>query len=282
LRIKLILLLFFSAITSNFAQILSPPEGEKRDKLSQNSNYQLLQTIPINSTYLTTDNLQNIYLATDEGKIIKFNKKGVQQFEYNNNRLGQVGKIAVKNPLNILVYYPELAVIIILDRTLSVIKELSLYDLEILAPKGIALANDNNIWVYDEITAILKKLSPAGTTLFESRNLNQLVQKQLNPSFLEEQNNEVYLSDSENGLFVFDAFGQLKETIPIKGIDQFQVVSQQLLLWKKGKAYLLNQPILEEKPFPLPTNLADIKRLIINGDLLYVTLENSVLIYQLN
>jgi len=204
--------------------------GEQGKEILQDTTYKLLQTIPINSTYLTTDNLQNNYVATSEGKIIKFDKKGIPQFEYNNNRLGRVGKIAVKNPLNILVYYPDLAVIIILDRTLSVIKELNLYDLDILAPKGIALANDNNIWVYDEITAVLKKLNPEGKTLFESRNLNQLVQKQLNPSFLQEKNNEIYLSDTNNGLFIFDAFGQLKQTIPIKGIDEFQVLDQQIFI----------------------------------------------------
>ena len=182
--------------------------------------------------------------------------------------------------MNILVYYPDLAVIIILDRTLSAIKELNLYDLDILAPKGIALANDNNIWVYDEITAVLKKLNPEGKTLFESRNLNQLVQKQLNPSFLQEKNNEIYLSDTKNGLFVFDAFGQLKQTIPIKDIDQFQVLDQQILLWKKGKVSLLNQSILEENILPLPANLETIKMITINGDLLYIALVDKIAIYQ--
>jgi len=277
LKVKLILFLSFFANSLNFAQTFSP-SGE--EETLQDTTYQLLQTIPINSTYLTTDNLQNSYVATGEGKVIKFDKKGIPQFEYNNNRLGRVGKIAVKNPLNILVYYPDLAVIIILDRTLSVIKELNLYDLDILAPKGIALANDNNIWVYDEITAVLKKLNPEGRTLFESRNLNQLVQKQLNPSFLQEKNNEIYLSDTKNGLFIFDAFGQLKQTVPIKGIDQFQVLDQQILLWKKEKPYLLNQPVLEESLLPLPVNLETIKTITINGDLLYIALADKIAIYR--
>ncbi len=278
---KLIPTLFFLAITSCFAQTFPSYEEEQRKELLQDSNYQLIQTIPINNTYLATDNLQNLYVATDKGKIIKFDKNGKQQFEYNNNRLGPVDKIAVKNPLNILVYYPDLAVIIILDRTLTVIKELNLYDLDIISPKGVAFANDNSIWVYDEITAILKKLSVEGTVLFESRNLNQLVQKQLNPSFLQEKNNEVYLSDKENGLFVFDIFGQLKQTIPIKDIEQFQVFNQQILLWKNKQTYLLNPPILEENPFPLPTNLGAIKMTVINGDLIYIALADKIEIYQL-
>jgi len=251
------------------------------EELSQDTNYQHLQTIPTNSTYLTTDNLQNIYVATEKGQIIKYDKKGRQEFEYTNNRLGPVGKIAVKNPLTILVYYPDLAVLIILDRTMSVIKELNLFDLDIIAPKGIALANDNNIWVYDEVTAILKKISSEGTILFESRNLNQLLQKQLNPSFLQERNNEVYLSDKENGLFIFDAFGQLKQEISSKEIDRFQVVGEQLVLWKKEQAFLLNATILEENPLPLPTKVEGVKMATINGNLIYLALKDKIEIYQL-
>ena len=281
MKIKLILLLSICAITLNFAQAISPfGGGWGEEVLPQDTNYQLLQTIPINSTYLTTDNLQNIYVATEKGQIIKYDKKGNKQFEYTNNRLGQVGKIAVKNPLTILVYYPDLAVIIILDRTMSVIKELNLYDLDIIAPKGIALANDNNIWVYDEVAAVLKKISPEGAILFESRNLNQILQKQLMPSFLQEKNNEVYLSDKENGLFVFDAFGQLKQEISIKDIDRFQVINEQLVLWKKEQAFLLNTTILEEKPLPLPATLAPIKMAMINGGFIYLALKDTIVIYQ--
>ncbi len=282
MKIKLILIISFFTISLGIAQTtLSPSKDNLVLPTSPGTTYQLLQTILFNCTYLTTDNLQNIYAATENGQIMKFDKQGNKQFEYNNNRLGQVGKIAVKNPLNILVYYPDLAEIIILDRTLSVIKELNLYDLNIISPKGIALANDNNIWVYDEVTALLKKISPKGTTLFESRSLNQLAQKQLNPSFLQEKNNEVYLSDKENGLFIFDAFGQLKQTIPIKGIDQFQILDQQIVIWKKEQIYLLNATSLETIPLPLPINRKAIKMMTINGHLVYVALADKIAIYKM-
>jgi len=281
MKVKLILIFSLCIIYLNFAQAVSPSKGDWGEEISSDSNYyQLLHIIPINSTYLTTDNLQNIYVATEKGQIIKFDKKGKKQFEYTNNRLGQVGKLAVQNPLNIVVYYPDLAVLIILDRTLSEIKELNLFDLDIIAPKGIALANDNNIWLYDEVTAVLKKINPEGKTLFESRNLNQILQKQLTPSFLQEKNNAVYLSDKENGLFIFDAFGQLKQEIPIQGIDRFQVIGQQLLIWKAAEAFLIDTTILKENSFPFPTKTEVIKMATINNDLIYIALQDKIEIYQ--
>jgi len=249
---------------------------------SSDSTFQLLHEISIKSTCIIADNLQNIYIATEKGQVIKFDKNGNQQFEYNNNRLGEVGKIDVRNPLTILVYYPDLAVVVILDRTLAPIKELNLYDLAILEPKGVALANDNNIWVYDEVAALLKKVSQTGEILFESRNLNQLTRKNLSPSFVLEKNNLLYLSDLENGLFIFDNFGQLKQEIPIKGIARFQVVGQQLFLKKEGKYFQLFLDTLEKEIVELPKIETTIDDVFINGQLVYLIGKKTIKAFQYN
>lgn len=268
MRIKLLFIIFLLVNSFCFAQ--NYPD----------STYQLIQTIPINSTYLIADNLQNIYVATQRGQVIKFDKNGKQQFEYNNNRLGEIGKIDIRNPLTILVYYPDLAIVVILDRTLSPIKELNLYDLEIIAPRGIALANDNNIWVYDEVAAVLKKISQTGETIFESRNLNQLTRKNLSPTFLLEKNNLIYLSDLENGLFVFDNFGQLKQEILIKGIERFQVEGQQLFFEKRGQYCQLFLDTLEEEIVKLPKLEIAIENVFVSGQFIYLMDKKTVEIYQ--
>jgi len=260
-------------------EVLSNPLTYLQKK---DSTFQLVKKIPIQSTYLTTDNLQNLYIATEEGQIIKFDKNGNRQFEYNNNRLGKVGKIDIRNPLTILVYYPELEVIILLDRTLSEIKELNLYELDIFEPKVVALANDNNIWIYDEVAAILKKINQEGETLSESRNLNQLTQKQLNPAFLQEYDNQLFLSDVDNGLFIFDAFGQLKQTLPNKEISRFQIFDSQLFFQKNGDGILLEIDLVKEKKIPLPSSDKLTKDIYLNSNLIYLTTEDSIEIYSPN
>ena len=99
--------------------------------------------------FVTSDALQQVYIATAAGSVQKLDKKGQLLFEYNNRRLGQIGVIDANNPFNVLVYYPELATIIVLDRTLSEIKSINLFNLNIFEPQAVALSNDNNIWVYD-------------------------------------------------------------------------------------------------------------------------------------
>lgn len=284
MRIKLFFILFLLVNGYCFAQILSPSgedlgEEDSINKKITDTTFQLLQTIPINSTYLIADNLQNVYIANEKGQVIKFDKSGKQQFEYNNNRLGAIGKIDVRNPLTMLVYYPDLEVVVILDRTLSPIKELNLYDLDIIEPKGIALANDNNIWVYDEVAAILKKISQTGEILFESRNLNQLTRKNLSPTFLLERNNLIYLSDSTNGLFIFDNFGQLKQEIPVKRIERFQVEGKQVFFWRDGKGFVLETDVLATNILTLPTVNKPLESVYLNMGYIYLSTMNAIEIY---
>jgi len=175
---------------------------------SIDTTFQIIDSFQIHTTFLTTDALQQIYIATDEGKIIKLSKDGKKLFEYNNRRLGQVGSIDVTNPFNILVYYNDLATIVLLDRTLSLIKEINLFDLNIFEAQAVGLSNDNHIWIYDPIAAQLKKINDKGEILFQSRHLKQAIKSTLNINFLLEQNNRLYLNDASKGIFIFDVFGE--------------------------------------------------------------------------
>jgi len=144
---------------------------------SRNSTTLFCPSFKSEIVFVTSDVLQQVYIATAAGSVQKLDKKGQLLFEYNNRRLGQIGVIDANNPFNVLVYYPELATIIVLDRTLS------------------------------------------------------------QPTFLIERNNQVFISDTLHGIFVFDSFGQWSQHIPITNIHQLQVVKDQLVYIKEGNLY---------------------------------------------
>jgi len=156
-----------------------------------------------------------------------------------------------------LVYYPDLATVILLDRTLSEIKEINLFSLGIFEPPAIALANDNNIWLYDPIAAQLKKIDRAGIILFQSKNLTQATGISIRPTFLLERNNQLFLSDPQQGIFIFDAFGQLQQQLPILGVEQFQLLNEQLLYMEAGKLQAIALNSLEITNIPLPDMVID-------------------------
>jgi len=59
--------------------------------------------------------------------------------------------------------------------------------------------------------------------------LANLLNKNIQPNFIVEYNNQVYLNDPKVGILVFDNFGTYIKTLPIFGLTNFQVKEKYLL-----------------------------------------------------
>jgi len=271
LRFFLAILLF----SSFFLQAFLPLKAQTSD-----TTFHIVKQFPFSPTFLTTDALQQIYLATEEGQILKLDKDGTLLFEYNNDRLGNIGTIDATNPFTILVYYPDLASIILLDRTLSPIKEINLLDLAIFEPPVVAMANDNTIWLYDPINYQLKKINKAGKIIFQSRRLNQVIQAPIQANFLLERNNQLFLNDPVHGIFIFDGFGQLKQQVPITRLPQFQVLNNQLVYFKEGVLKRFSLDVLEEENVAVPFNMEGIEMILPMKGQFLVVKQNEVLLVE--
>jgi len=244
---------------------------------STHTTYQWQYPLSDELSFATTDALQQIYIATHDGKLIKLNKEGQLLFEYNNKRLGSVGVIDASNPFNVLVYYPELATVILLDRTLSELKTINLFELNIFEPEAVAVSNDNNIWVYDPVNFQIKKISKEGEILFQSKYLNQVLDLNINPSYILERNNQLLLSDPLKGLFIFDGFGQFIQHLPIEGSTQFQIANDQLVYFKKEELYSYSllaeeEIVLHRFPTALQVLLLNKGWLVVEGKEIHYTL----------
>jgi len=187
--------LFYSTIISLIILFFSSSTQAQ----SIDTNFQVIDSFQVHTTFLTTDALQQIYIAT------------------------------------------------LLDRTLSAIKEIYLFDLNIFEVQAIGLSNDNQIWIYDPIEAQLKKINSEGDILFQSRHLKQATKNSLNINFLLERNNQLYLNDPSKGVFVFDNFGQLQQQLSITGIHHFQLLQEQLIYLKDGLIHYYNLETGETK-----------------------------------
>ena len=248
---------------------------------TSDTTYHILKQLPLAATFLTTDALQQIYIATEEGQVLKLDKNGTLLFEYNNKRLGRIGTIDATNPFTILVYYPGLATIILLDRTLSPIKEINLFDLAIFEPQAVAMANDNNIWLYDPINYQLNKINRTGKIIFQSRRFTQLIPSPIQPTFLLERNNQLLLTDADYGIFIFDGFGQLKQQLPIVGVHQFQVFNNQLVYFKEGALKRFSLDVLEEAKVVVPFNMEEVETISMMKGQFLLTKKTEVLIVEI-
>lgn len=243
------------------------------------SSYTLLNTIPIKAKLFTTDKLSQIYVITEKNEVIKFDPNGRELFRFNNNTLGNLKHIDVTDPFNVLLYYPDYMTVVILDRTLNKTIEYNLIDLNLIEVKAIGMSNDNNVWLYDEATFKLRKVDRKAQILVESDQLNMIFSYTPRPNFILERENTVYLNDPQSGILVFDIYGKYIKTLDFKGLDDFQVVNNQLIFRKDEKLMAFHLQPLVLQTISLPDGITKEDNLRIQTNRLFVKKEDSLLIY---
>jgi len=191
------------------------------------SSFHLVKTIKGDIVDFTVDNSDNIYILNSRNQLKKLSTNGDSVAIFNDvKKFGRATYIDVSNPLRLLLYYKDFSTIVVLDRFLNVRNTIDLRRKNILQVKAIALAYDNNIWLYDELENKLKKINEDGKVLQETPDFRLLFGEAPSPQFIFDQDKFVYLYDSLKSVFVFDYFGALKNKILITGWKNFKVVEK--------------------------------------------------------
>ncbi|MEM9053355.1 MAG: hypothetical protein AAGC47_14980, partial [Bacteroidota bacterium] len=185
--------------------------------------------------------------------IFKYRSDGSFAFRYSDEQLGTVGAIDVTYPLRPMVMYPELNYLIMLDNTLSNNRgRINLLSKNI----GIGLLGcssvQNHFWFYDGMSFSLIRMNENFGEVAKTGNLSQILRTELNPNFMVEFANRVYLNNPETGILVFDIFGTYIKTIPILGLERLQVFENGLGYFKENILYIYNTRDYSEKEIELP------------------------------
>jgi len=218
----------------------------------QPDSFRLLQTLPGELRYATADNLGNTYIITVGNAVEKYAPDGKLLTRYTNNRLGTPTYLDVSNPLKILVWYADFRKIIFLNRSGTELGELDLMGAGFPEVRVVAAAQDGNLWIYDEVAFLLRKISPEGEALFESQNLSLFGPGRLTIACIRDDGNQVYLSDPNEGLIILDAYAQSYRTRPGKGIVNFQIFDDKLLYIKDFKLNIEDLRAFTNIAMPLP------------------------------
>lgn len=239
-----------------------------------------LTSVKTDATFLTTDYLQNGYFITTKNSLQKIDSTGNLLFTYNQNRFGKLQFVDATNPLKMVLSYPDYGTVVLLDNTLSEIGVISLRQLGILSRTTVCFSSlDNNIWVFDEQDFKLKKIDRNNNIIVESSDMFSLVGKAIHPVYMEEQDQYVYLSDTTEGLFVFDVYGTYYQTLPFKNIHKFQVRNDQVFYQVGNKLRSYQIKTLEEKDIVLPDS-TDVMDVRIEKNRLYLLRMGAVDIYK--
>ena len=174
----------------------------------------------------------NFYLI--KNSIVK--KTLESTYTYNNINLGELYKIDLFNPLQIKLFYKDQNSIVILDNKLSEIKKINFnYSDPLINIATFSSANENNIWVYDEISMRLKKYNYI-KNLFD--NIDIPIQGDI--ISLKDNYNYCWLL-TNNHLYKFNYTGSLIYKIQIREMDSLNFYKNNLIFVSNNNLFLFDE-----------------------------------------
>lgn len=246
----------------------------------------LVRHIDCSATGFSVDNLANIYLiGRDAAEVKKLDKNGDSSAIFDNVKMyGNISLTDASNPLKILIYYKDFATVVVLDRFLHKLYDVDLRRSGIMQAKVVATSYDNQIWVYDEQSAQIKKVDAQGNVLLVSNDLRTLFDMAPNPSKMIDDDGNLYLYDKKMGWLIFDYYGGFKQRFPYLDWQNVSVVNGLLFGLKAGKIQ-----VYHPKKFgvdTLHTSIDDIlssgaKQILITNNRLYLLEERGLSIFNI-
>jgi hypothetical protein len=244
------------------------------------SDFALTLTIAQDIVDFTVDNLHNIYVLNSDNQLKKLGPNGDSLAVFNDvRRFGKITRIDVTNPLKILVFYREFTTVIELDRFLNIVNTIDLRRLNILQVKAIGLAYDNNIWVFDELEAVLKRVGDDGSLVDQTTDFRQLFDSVPDPVDIRDQGGLVYLYDPAKGVYIFDHYGMLKSHLDLPGWQDFDVIGKNLLGHDDHRFFRYEPGTLNLLEQPIPAAYKDALRIRITPTVIYVLKKTGLEVY---
>lgn len=212
--------------------------------------------IETEADFICFDNLLNMYVVR-HSELVKYDKNGVFLFRYSDRQLGKIGAVDVTFPLRPLVMYPDINYAAILDNTLSNNRgRINLLNRGIDMGTLGCTSVQNHFWFYDAMSFSLIRVNENFNRVTDTGNLAQVLRiADLQPNFLTEFANRVYLNNPSTGILVFDIFGTYIKTVPIIGLEEFQIDKGEVVYFKGGNLFRYDLTNYTERGIPLPENV---------------------------
>lgn len=174
-------------------------------------------------SFYKVDDIGNVYYVDKLNTLNKYEANVPRYIKYADLKSGKIHSIDVSNPLRVVVFYADQFVVKFLDVNLTEINSFKIKD---VYPDGwirlVCSSNNNGIWMYDELSRKLIKVGEQLITQFQTGDLYLVTRKKINPNFIIEHGDELYLNDPKIGLLVFDLFGGYKKTIKVQSTSAMQ------------------------------------------------------------
>lgn len=246
------------------------------------SGFKFVKTIEGHFTYFNVDNLDNIYLISENNRLKKISERGDSIAVFNDvKKYGNPDYLDVTNPLKTLLYYKNYSTVIVLDRLLTVRNNINFRKQNIFYVNNVALSYDNNIWIFDEEDYRLKKIDESGNVLQATTDWRMLFDTVPAPVKMIDRDNFVYLYDPAKGFYIFDYYGGFKNRLPFLNWDNVEVNGNTVYGFLENTLYSYELKSLQLKEYKLPPFFNNFRAVKAMNGKLYLLTEKGIDIYRI-
>lgn len=210
--------------------------------LSQELRWMLQLTKEVKGAFdlFDVDEGGSLYLLTTGGQLKKYNANIDSLAVFNEvRRYGKLHSIHTQNALKTYLFFKNFNVVLILDRMMQLVQKIDLRKSGLFQINSICPSYDNQLWIFDEQNAKIKKIRLDGTVAFESTDLRLVFSEKLSPQKLIEHQGYLYLMDPKQGIYVFDYYGGFKEKIPVTNAIALQSLGKDLMYSNNHETWML-------------------------------------------
>lgn len=232
-------ILKFILIISFFSATCCQTQKKVESKIVQQEAQQEIQdlSITMEMDYFELDKFDNVYVV-NQNQLQRLASKTESAYIFEDERYGKITTIDVSNPQKLLLFYDAYDIILSLDNTLTITREIDLKNLNYSDINAVALSNDNLIWLYDPTSFQLKKIDQNGQIKAESLSLIHENLDHILPIKIIEHENKVFVNSPDDGILVFDNLGQFIKLLPLKNIQDFQIKKDNLIFFTNRGAFM--------------------------------------------
>ena len=240
--------------------------------------FKLLTTINTKADFVTCDNQSNVYVVKGN-ELCKYNKTGKLLYKYSNKNLGNIDFVDASNLLKILLFYKNFLQVVYLDNTLSANGEpVALDNIGYQQAQLACSSYNNSVWLYDQQNLELVRLDINLEKIVGTGNLSILLNINMQPNYLLEHDNRIYLNNPSTGILVFDIYGTYYKTIPIKNVLQVQPRGEVIYyMTENNKLQSYHIKTTDMKDVKMPD--VEFNNFRVENDLLILQNNDSILVY---
>jgi hypothetical protein len=197
-------------------------------------NIKLEKSIECKGSFIAADKMGNVYVI--EGtRLTCFDSTAKATFTYSNVSDGPFTSVDLTDPMKIMLFCREFGHLRFFDNTLSQKgSDIALSELGYSNATLACVSYASGFWVYDPSSIQLIRFDNSLTQTQFTGNIAQLAGFEINPVFLIENDNLVYLADTINGILVFDRYGTYLRNLPFKNVKSLQF-NEDVLIMFNGK-----------------------------------------------